>query len=141
MCLGGWRFHEMSFFNCNILQGASITELFQVCLAVSQTHGKGALVQMFCWYARQKWGSQFNLVACEDCLELCFVELVGLVVERICVWCLVIVVIFIGFGQAGAKKCGGCLKVISWGQVTVQVTKGSSFHREGRFSLCNSARL
>ena len=41
-------------------------------------------------------------LACEDCLEVCFV---GLVVERICVWCLVIVVIFIGFGQAGAKSC------------------------------------
>ena len=24
----GWGFHTMSFFNCNILQGASITELF-----------------------------------------------------------------------------------------------------------------
>ena len=44
--------------------------------------------------------------------EVCFV---GLVVERICVWCLVIVFIFMGFGQAGAKRCGGCLKVISWG--------------------------
>ena len=39
----------------------------------------------------------------------------GLVVQRICVWCLVIVAIFMGFGQAGAKRCGGCLKVISWG--------------------------
>ena len=51
-------------------------------------------------------------MACEDCLEVCFV---GLVAERICVWCLVIVVIFMGFGQAGAKRCGGCLKVIIWG--------------------------
>ena len=34
----------------------------------------------------------------------------GLVVERICVWCFVIVVIFMGFGQAGAKRCGGYLK-------------------------------
>ena len=34
----------------------------------------------------------------------------GLVVERICIWCLVIVVIFMGFGQAGAKRCGGYLK-------------------------------
>ena len=39
----------------------------------------------------------------------------GLVVERICVWCLVIVAIFMGFGQARAKRCGGCLKVINWG--------------------------
>ena len=39
----------------------------------------------------------------------------GLVVEKICVWCLVIVAIFMGFGQARAKRCGGCLKVINWG--------------------------
>ena len=51
-------------------------------------------------------------MACEDCLEVCFV---GLVVERICVWCLAIAAIFVGFGQAGAKMCGGCLKVINWG--------------------------
>ena len=52
------------------------------------------------------------MVACEDCLEVCFVRLV---VERIFVWCLVIAAIFIGFGQEGAKMCGGCLKVINWG--------------------------
>ena len=23
--------------------------------------------------------------------------------------------IFMGFGQAGAKRCGGCFKVINWG--------------------------
>ena len=51
------------------------------------------------------------MVACEDSLEVCFV---GLVVERIYVWCLAIVVIIMGFGQAGAKRCGGCLKVINW---------------------------
>ena len=75
---------------------------------------------MFCWYAREKWGSQFSLVACKDCLEVCFV---GLVVERICEWCLVIVAIFMEFGQAGAKRCGGCLKVINWAGVPTEVTK------------------
>ena len=60
-------------------------ELLQVCLVVNQgvlnqVLGEGALVQMFYWYAREKWGSQFSLVACEDCLEVCFV---GLVAERI----------------------------------------------------------
>ena len=30
----------------------------------------------------------------------------GLVIKKICVWCLVIVVMFMGFGQAGAKRCG-----------------------------------
>ena len=70
-------------------------------------------------------------MACEDCLEVCFV---GLVVERICVWCLVIVAIFMGFGQAGAKRCGGCLKVINWGW-RCKSQKGGSFHREEKFSL------
>ena len=41
----------------------------------------------------------------EDCLEVCFV---GLVVGRNYVWCLVIVVIFMGFG--GAKRWGKALK-------------------------------
>ena len=44
--------------------------------------------------------------------EVCFV---GLVVERICVWRLVIVFIFMGFGQAWAIRCGWCLEVLNWG--------------------------
>ena len=39
----------------------------------------------------------------------------GLVVGRNYAWCLIIVVIFMGFGQAGAKKSGRYLKVINWG--------------------------
>ena len=66
----------MPVFLFNILQGASITELYQICLIESQTLREGTLVQMFCWYARENWGSQFSLVACEDCLEVCFVGLV-----------------------------------------------------------------
>ena len=31
---------------------------------------------MFYWYAWEKWGSYFSLVACEDCLEVCFSGLV-----------------------------------------------------------------
>ena len=46
-------------------------------------------------------------MACEDCLEVCFV---GLVLGRNYVWCLDIVVIFLRFGQAGAKKVWGMLK-------------------------------
>ena len=64
----------------------------------------------------------------------------GLVVQRICVWCLVIVAIFTGFGQARAKRCGGCLKVINWGW-RCKSQNGGSFHREGRFSLCNTVVL
>ena len=63
-------------------------------------------------------------MACEDCLEVCFV--VGLVVERICVWCLVIAAIFMGFGQARAKLCGGYLKVINW-EWRCKSQKGGSF--------------
>ena len=62
-----------------------------------------------------------------------------LVLERDYVWCLVIVVIFIRFGQAGPKRCGVCLKVINCGWRKSQ--KGDSFHREGRSSLCNTALL
>ena len=47
----------------------------------------------------------------------------GLAVERICVCCLVIIVAkFMGFVQAGAKRCGGCLTHHLG--VTMQVTKG-----------------
>ena len=34
--------------------------------------------------------------------------------------------------------CGGCLKVINWGWRS-KSQKGDSFHKEGRFSLCNNA--
>ena len=58
LCLRGWGFHTMSaVFIYNILQGVSITKLFLVCLVVSQNLGEGTLVQMFCWYVREKWES------------------------------------------------------------------------------------
>ena len=68
------------------------------------------------------------LLVCLGCLEVCFV---GPVVGRIYVWCLVIFVLFMGFGQAGAKRWGECLKVINWGW-RCNSKKGDSFHREGR---------
>ena len=70
-------------------------------------------------------------MACEDCLVVCFVELV---VGRISIRCLIIAVIFMGFGQAGAKRWEECLKVINWGW-------RCKSKREGRFSLCNTAVL
>ena len=76
-------------------------------------------------------------MACEDCLEVCFV---GLVVERICVWCLVIVAIFMAFGQAGAKRYGDAKKS-SIGGGNASHKRGGSSHREDRFSLCNTAVL
>ena len=36
----------------------------------------------------------------------------GQVVGKNYIWCLVIVVIFMGIGQTGAKRYGGSLKVI-----------------------------
>ena len=39
----------------------------------------------------------------------------GLVVEGNSVWYLVIFVIFMGLGKAGAKRCRGCFKFINWG--------------------------
>ena len=62
----------------------------------------------------------------------------GLVVGRNYAWCFVIVVTFMGFGQAGAKMCGGCLKVIILGWQP-KSQKGDFFHREGRFSLFDAA--
>ena len=105
---------------------------------MSQALGEDTIVLMFCWYAMEQSRSLFSLVVCEDCLDVCLIGI--LVVERNYVWCLVIVVIFMGFGQAGAKRCGGCLKVINWGW-RCKSQKGDSFHREGRFSLCNTAVL
>ena len=47
-----------------------------------------------------------------------------------------------GSGQAGAKKCGGCLKVINWGRGDASHKRAwRLFHRECRFSLCNTAVL
>ena len=61
------------------------------------------------------WGG-----ASEDYLEVCFV---GLVVGGNYIWCLVIVVIFVG--SAGAKRWGGLFKVIIWG--------GNASLKDGQF--------
>ena len=68
-------------------------------------------------------------MASEDYLEVSFV---GLVVGGNYVWYLVTVVIFIGLGQAEAKRCGRRFNVINWGDCC---------YREGGFSLCNTAVL
>ena len=70
------------------------------------------LYQCFVGMQGGSGGVKFSLLTCENCLDVCFM---GLVVGRNYVWCLVIVVIFMGFVQAGAKRCVGCLKVIIWG--------------------------
>ena len=59
----------------------------------------------------------FSLVVCEDCLQVSFV---GLVVERISVWCLVIVAIFMVWGMLKSHQLG----------VAMHVTKGELFSKE-----------
>ena len=112
LCFRGWGFHAMTVFICNILQSASITEVFELCLVISQTLGH--LAKCFVGMPGRT-GGYFS-----DCLEVWFV---GLVVGRNCVSCLVIVVIFMGFGQAGAKRC----RMLNSHQlgVAMQVTKGA----------------
>ena len=63
--------------------------------------------------------------AIEDYLEVCFV---GLVVTGNYVWCLVIFVIFMGFGGA---EVGGCYVVIIWGWQCKLQEGGCNFNGEG----------
>ena len=53
----------------------------------------------------------FSLVACDGCLEVCFM---GLFVEEICVWCLVIVAIFMVWVMLKSHQL----------RVAMQVTQG-----------------
>ena len=80
--------------------------------------GRSGGVSSACWHVRT--ASRFALWD-------------WLVVGRNYVWCLVIDVIFMGFGRAGAR-CRRCLKGVNWGW-RCKSQKGSSFHREGRVSL------
>ena len=59
-------------------------------------------------------------MASEDWLEVWFV---GLVVGGNYVWCLIIVVMFMGFGQVAGKKYRGSFKIINWG--------GNASHKRG----------
>ena len=118
LCLRVWGFHVMSFFNCNILQGASITKLCQVCLVVGQDLGEGALVQMFCstwWHVR----TAFSFALWDQWQKG---SVYGALPKLPYLW------------------CGGCLQVINW-RWRCKSQKGGSFYREGRFSLCNTAVL
>ena len=48
-----------------------------------------------------------------------------------CVWYLAIVVIFIGFGQAGANGCEGCIKAINWGSNASHKKRASFMKKRG----------
>ena len=105
VCLRVWEFHAMPVFICNILEGASVTQFWVRLLEKVHLYrcfvdigGKSGGVNSAWWHIR-------------TALKFCFI---GLVVGRNYVWCLVIVVIiFMGFGQAGAKR-QRCLSVIIW---------------------------
>ena len=134
LCLRGRRFHTMSFYNCNILQGASIKELFRFSQLQVRLLGKVHLYKCFVGMRGRNGGdSSATWWHVQDCLEVC---LVGLVVGRIFVWCLVSCHIY-GIWTSRSKKVWGMLKSHQLG-VGMQ---GGSSHREGRFSLCNTAVL
>ena len=64
----------------------------------------------------------------------------GLVVGGNYVWCLVIVFIFMRFGQAKAQRCGGRFKVINWGGYARHKERALFIGKrvgEGGFALCN----
>ena len=61
-------------------------------------------------------------MAIEDCLEVCFVRLV---VGENYIWYFIIVFIFMGFGQAGAKHVGDALNSSNGGSNATQ--KGGDF--------------
>ena len=54
----------------------------------------------------------------------------GLVLGGKYIWCLDKVVIFMGFEQAGAKRCGGHSKVVNWGS-NASRKWGALFIRKG----------
>ena len=70
-------------------------------------------------------------MASEDCLEIFFVRLV---LGGNCVWCLVIVFIFMGFREARSKKCGGRFKIINMGG-NASRNRGTLFIGKGGSSL------
>ena len=83
----------MPFFNCNKLQGASITQLFQACLVVRQTFRDGAIVQMFC----SAWGHVRTALRFALWDQWQKGSVYGALSQLLYLW------------------CGGYLKVISWG--------------------------
>ena len=110
--LRGWRFYARSIFFCNILFLPSCnSDLW-----------RRYTLKCFYWCVGERWKSQFSLEEQEkDCLEVCFV---GLVVRENYVWCLVVVVTFMGF-ERGMGSSGESFKVIIWG--------GNASHKDEQF--------
>ena len=132
LCLRSWGFHAMPFvivisckvsvlwscFKSGSWRRCAYTNVLLVC-----EREMGELVQ-----PSGMWGLPWDLLCWASGIKyLCMVP---------CHSCHT----FMGFGQAGTKRCGGCLKIISWGW-RCKSQKGGSFHRESRFSLCNTAVL
>ena len=63
-------------------------------------------------------------MACEDCLEVCFV---GLEVERVCVWCLVKFTIFMVWGMLKSHQLGWQYKSQKGGYFYFKEKAGSHY--------------
>ena len=127
------------FFNCNILHCAPITELFWACLVVSQVLGEGALVQMFCWYIREKRGGVSSAwrhvrTALRIALWTSGTKDLRMVPCHSCH--------IYGIWTSTIKKVWGMLKSNQLG-VAMQVTKGGALFigKAGSHCVCNTVVL
>ena len=123
-------------FNSNILHGAPITDLLGLLSCKSDSWRRCTCSNVLLVYEGEvgellqpgaMWGLPWGLLYGTNVTkDLCMVPYYSCHIY--------------GFGQARAKRCGRCLKSHQLG-VTMQITKGGSFHREGRFPLCNTVVL
>ena len=131
LCLRGWGFHAKHVFFCNILNGclyidASIAELFQICLVVSQTLEKG--IHVFVGVLRERQGSQFSLGGVRTALRFalwdqCQEETMYSAWSQLSyLW------------DLEEQREGECFKVMIWCD-TMQTTKGGQFLWESEGSL------
>ena len=112
LCLRDWGFHARSIFFCNIL----------VLPSCNSDSWRSYTLKCFYWCVGERWKSEFSLEEQEkDCFEVCFV---GLVVGENYIWCLVVVVTFMGF-EGGMGSSGESFKVIIWG--------GNASRKDGQF--------
>ena len=123
LCLIGQEFHAKLIFFCNIL-------VLPGCISDSS---RRYTLKCLCWCVQGKVGELVQPGgASVDCLDGWFV---GLVVGGNYIWCVVIVVIFMGF----AKSWGNDLKSLF--EVAMHATRRDDFYGKGGFSSCNSVVL
>ena len=76
--------------------------------------------------------------ASEECLEVCFM---GVAVRGNYVWCLVIIILFMGFGIWRGKMVEDASKSSFEMAMQAKSGEGNNFNGQGRFPLCNNAEL